>query len=92
MKTLETLKANSWIISLGLILVLFFKQCGLGSNQDKIKKDISKISSRLDSLPTQKDVQHTMNQVMFDFLIYEDDFDHKKTSLSEIKNKIDGQK
>jgi hypothetical protein len=32
-----------------------------------------------------------MNQVMFEFLIYEDDFDKKKISLSDIKNKIEGE-
>jgi hypothetical protein len=37
---------------------------------------------------SKQEVKQTMNEVMFDFLIYEDDFDKGKSSLSDIKSKI----
>ena len=33
-------------------------------------------------------MKHEMRQVMFEFLIFEDDFDKGKASLSDIQNKI----
>jgi hypothetical protein len=38
---------------------------------------------------TKSDLEKSMNQTMFNFLIYEDDFDKGKSSLSDIKSKID---
>lgn len=92
MKPLEKLKANAWLLNLSLIFLLFLKQCSVTSDQDKMQKDIRKMVSKIDSLPNQAQIQKAMNQTMFNFLIYEDDFDHKKTSLSEIKTKIDAEK
>lgn len=92
MKNLDKLKANAGLISLFLVLVVFLKQCGVSRDQDKIQKDIKTIVSKIDSIPNSIEVQKKMNETMFNFLIYEDDFDKKKTSLSEIRSKIDGQK
>lgn len=92
MKTFDKLKENSWLISLVLVSLVFLKQCSISSDQDKIQKDIRKITGKIDSLPSQNQIQETMNQTMFNFLIFEDDFDHKKVSLSEIKSKIDVKK
>jgi len=36
-------------------------------------------------------MKHEMRQVMFEFLIFEDDFDKGKASLSDIQNKIESQ-
>jgi hypothetical protein len=36
-------------------------------------------------------MKYEMRQVMFEFLIFEDDFDKGKASLSAIKSKIDSQ-
>jgi hypothetical protein len=38
---------------------------------------------------TREDMEKSMKQNMFNFLIYEDDFDKGKTSLSEIKSKME---
>jgi hypothetical protein len=50
------------------------------------------MSQNLDSLKksqvTEQEIKQNMNAVMFDFLIYEDDFDKGKASLSDIKSKI----
>jgi hypothetical protein len=37
---------------------------------------------------TREQVKYEMNESMFNFLIYEDDFDKGRASLSDIKNKI----
>jgi hypothetical protein len=92
MKVLEKLKTHSWLVSLILVSLVFFKQCSVSRDQDKIQKDIKQIAGKVDSLPTSDQVKQTVNESMFNFLIYENDFDSKKTSLSEIKSKIDGQK
>lgn len=92
MEQLQKIKDYSWAITLSLSVLLFFKQCGLSRDIDKIQKNIKTISSNVDSLEAQQiskeDVKQTMNGVMFDFLIYEDDFDKGKASLSDIKSKI----
>lgn len=92
MKQLQKIKDYSWAITLSLSVLLFFKQCGLSRDIDKIQKNIKTISNNVDSLKTQQiskeDVKQTMEEVMFYFLIYEDDFDKGKASLSDIKSKI----
>ena len=42
------------------------------------------------TMVTRDQVKYEMDQTMFNFLIYEDDFDKGKSSLSDIKNKING--
>lgn len=92
MKPLEKIKENSGIISVGLFVLLFLKQCGISRDQGKIQKDIRTITAKIDSLPSEAQIQKRMNETMFNFLIYENDFDSKKTSLSEIRSKLDVQK
>jgi hypothetical protein len=55
-----------------------------------MEKSIKSINNRADSLviPTKEDIRNEMNETMFNFLIYEDDFDKGKASLSDIKSKI----
>jgi uncharacterized membrane protein len=96
MNTIITfLKDNAWKVSTVVFLLLFLskgctntkltkleeKTIGLQRTVDSLKSDIS-------SRPSKKDVRDEMERVMFDYLIYEDDLDKGKTSLSEIKNKI----
>jgi hypothetical protein len=92
MKQLQKIKENSWAITLVLSVLLFFKQCGVSRDIDRIQKDLKVISKNVDSTQNQQmtkdEVKQTMNEVMFDFLIYEDDFDKGKSSLSDIKSKI----
>ena len=86
---LQKIKDNFIIITLGLLVIIFFRQCGVNSEINKIKKENAKISALLDSSVTKKEMKHEMRQVMFEFLIFEDDFDKGKASLSDIKNKIE---
>lgn len=59
---------------------------------DSMASTIDSLRTRLSSLEensiSAKETRDIMEQVMFDFLIYEDDLDHGTISKSEIKNKI----
>jgi hypothetical protein len=88
---LEKIKKNTNYIMLALMAMLFLKQCGLNSDLSKIKKENSKITGTLDSSVTKQEMKKEMRQVMFEFLIYEEDFDKGRASLSDIKNKIESQ-
>jgi len=93
MKTLEKIKEYSWAITLFLLLVVFLKQCGVNREVDRIDKEIKKITQSADSIQgsliTKDQMDNALKQNMFNFLIYEDDFDKGKTSLSDIKSKIE---
>jgi low affinity Fe/Cu permease len=93
MKTLEKIKEYSWAITLFLLLVVFLKQCGVNREIDRIDKEIKKITQSTDSIQgsliTKDQMDNALKQNMFNFLIYEDDFDKGKTSLSDIKSKIE---
>ena len=94
MKILEKIKTNYWAIVLLLIIIIFFRQCGIRRDIDKIEKNVKTITVKIDSVQntmvTRDQVKYEMDQTMFNFLIYEDDFDKGKSSLSDIKNKING--
>jgi hypothetical protein len=94
MKTLEKIKNHSWI---GVLILLFFvslRQCGVNRDIDRMEKSIKSINNKVDSLdvPNKEEIRKEMNETMFNFLIYEDDFDKGKASLSDIKSKINTQK
>ncbi len=92
MKTIEKIKANYWIILLFLTVIIFFKQCSMRNDMDRIEKNVKTITEKTDSIQsttvTRDQVKYEMNQTMFNFLIYEDDFDKGRSSLSDIRNKI----
>jgi hypothetical protein len=93
MNVIEKIKANSWGIILFLVLILNLRQCGINRDISRIDKQIKFINGSVDSLQnscvTREDIEKSMKQNMFNFLIYEDDFDKGKTSLSEIKSKME---
>jgi hypothetical protein len=90
MKTIEKIKNYSWAITLVLVLFVLLRQCGVNRDMDRMEKSVKSINNKVDSLviPTKEDVRKEMNETMFNFLIYEDDFDKGKSSLSDIKSKI----
>lgn len=94
MKVIEKIKNYSWIITLILILFILMRQCGVNRDIDRMEKSIKSINSKVDSLviPNKEEIRKEMNETMFNFLIYEDDFDKGKASLSDIKSKINSQK
>jgi len=98
MKVLEKIKQHYHIISLVVLVMLFFRQCGINRDIDKLRKDYSETTSNIDSiyseikgmeLITESEIRENMNKVMFEYLIYEEDLDKGKISLSEIRSKID---
>jgi lipopolysaccharide export LptBFGC system permease protein LptF len=86
---LQKIKDNFTIIVLCLLVIVFFRQCGVNSEINKIKKENAIISANIDSMVTKEEMKKEMRQVMYEFLIYEDDFDKGKVSLSDLKNKIE---
>jgi hypothetical protein len=91
MKNLEKIKNHSWIVIIFLLIIIFFKQCGVNRDIDRMEKSVKSINNKVDSLevPYKDDIRKEMNETMFNFLIYEDDFDKGKSSLSDIESKID---
>jgi hypothetical protein len=94
MKAIEKIKNYSWVITLILILFVLMRQCGVNRDMDRMEKSIKSINGKVDSLviPNKEEIRKEMNETMFNFLIYEDDFDKGKASLSDIKSKINSQK
>jgi len=92
MKAIEKIKSNYWIILLFLTTIIFFKQCSVRNDVDRIEKNIKSLEEKTDSIQdntvTRDQVKYEMNETMFNFLIYEDDFDKGRSSLSDIRNKI----
>tara|TARA_R100000501_G_C2545263_1_gene62301 strand:- start:129 stop:413 length:285 start_codon:yes stop_codon:yes gene_type:complete len=77
-------------------LLCFFQTCGSKGKIQDVKFQVESLQKTVDSLhvildakPSQEEVQYEMEQTMYKFLIYEDDLDKGKVSLSEIKNRID---
>jgi len=100
MKFVETIKRWSWQILAVLFFVLFLGKGCTSTKISKTNKNIDEMQVEIDSLKTEisklrdqsitrKDLKDEMEIVMLDFLIYEDDLDRGKTSLSQIKNKIE---
>ena len=90
------IKQNIWKIStLTLVLMLLAKGCTqrkinqLGKKIENLKIQADALEKAVNAIATIKEVRDEMEKVMLDYLIYEDDLDKGKTSLSTIKNKIE---
>lgn len=83
------IQENFTIIVLIIALLTLFKSCGDSRELTKLKKELEMTNSKLEKFATKEQVEIISNKTMFDFLLYEDDIDKKKASLSDIKNKID---
>ena len=69
-----------------LALLSLLKSCGDSKELQKLRKEVEVVKEQSAS---KEEIEILQNKVMFEFLIYEDDIDNKKASLSDIKNKID---
>lgn len=89
-----------WKVMTAVFAVLFLSKGCVNNKVIKLDKKYDEITqihtSGLDSLnttvhtfATKDEVRDEMEQVMFEYLIYEDDLDKGKISLSDIKNKIE---
>ena len=94
------LQLHLWKITTALFAVLFLSKGCTNSKISKLEEKYSKntelLEIKIDSLQThvskmatKKQVQDQMEIVMFNYLIYEDDLDKGKSSLSDVKNKIE---
>jgi len=91
------------IASMFFILVLFFQTCSVNSKINTVQDNNTTLQHTVDSFivveaaredakiipATPKQVKDEMQRVMFDFLVYEDDLDKGRTSLSTVKSKIE---
>lgn len=89
-------KQNIWKIVAILFAFLFITKGCTHSKVNTLGKKIELLQTKVDSLEksidqtaTAKEVRDEMEKVMLDYLIYEDDLDKGKASLSSIKNKIE---
>ena len=88
-------KQHLWkILTVFFALLFLTKGCthnkigGLSKKSQALEAKIDSLQKMIDGVSTKKEVRDEMEKVMLDYLIYEDDLDRGKTSLSEIKNKI----
>lgn len=89
-------KENIWKILTILFAVLFLVKGCTFTKVNSVNKKITSLELKIDSLQkqidntsTSKEVRDEMEKVMLDYLIYEDDLDKGKASISSIKNKIE---
>lgn len=82
----EFLKKNFTVIVLAIAVLSFFKSCGDSRELSKLRTEVQTLK---ETQATQEEIELTQNKVMFEFLLYEDDIDNKRASLSDIKNKVD---
>ena len=54
---MKKIKENYQFIVLGLLLILFVKQCGINRDIDRINKSIKETNNKMDSLATKKELE-----------------------------------
>jgi hypothetical protein len=87
METIKNfIKKNFTVIVMILAVLTFFKSCGDSRELQKLRKEVQVMK---ESQATREDIELISNKVMFQFLLYEDDVDKNKASISDIKNKVD---
>lgn len=89
---INNLKQWYWAIVLVFCALLFLGQCNSSRKIASLKKENDALAAKIDSLQqplNDKQTKDLMQAVMFDFLIFEEDLDKGKTSLTDIKTKIE---
>ena len=104
MKIKDIIKNYAFQILTVIFILLYLSKGCTSKKISKVDKKLESISAgmihSIDSLTNEiimlkancineKQAHNIMEKVMLDFLIYEDDLDKGKTSLSQIKNKIE---
>jgi hypothetical protein len=90
----QFIEKNFKVILLIFGVLFFIQQCSTSRKSEKAYKQAKLTQETLDSLlkngpVNAEQVKHISQQTMFEFLIYEEDVDKGRTSLSDIKNKIE---
>tara|TARA_R110000772_G_scaffold27733_1_gene70423 strand:+ start:54 stop:377 length:324 start_codon:yes stop_codon:yes gene_type:complete len=104
MKIKDIIKNYAFQILTVIFILLYLGKGCTSKKISKVDKKLESINTgmihSIDSLTNEiimlkancineKQAHNVMEKVMLDFLIYEDDLDKGKTSLSQIKNKIE---
>lgn len=95
-KIVYWLKENSFPLLIGFFVLFILVQCSNNSTQKIINKnlvqELDSVKTELrfvkDNIVTKEEIKSQNKKMMFEFLIYEDDVDKGKISLSEIKDQI----
>ena len=96
-------RIEKWVIYAiyGILILTILNtcnSCNRNKDQVRLKKEIISLKNELDILYdiveskpfiTKEEMKKILDESNFSFLIYEDDLDKVKTSLSNIKNKLD---
>ena len=88
------------LIIVVLLLITVFRTCGNTSKIDDIKENTKENKNKIETLNdsikkinnrtfSKKEMKYMQEQVMFRFLLYENEIDKNKITLPEIKEKID---
>jgi hypothetical protein len=54
---MKKIKENYQFVIIGLLLILFVKQCGVNRDIDRINKSIKETNNKMDSLATKKELE-----------------------------------
>lgn len=95
-KVVTWIKENPLPIILGIIMLFVLMQCSSNTAQRAVTKNIiqeldslrTDINTLKKNYPTKKEIEIQNSKMMYDFLIYEDDLDKGKISLSQIQEKL----
>jgi hypothetical protein len=95
-KFTDFLKREGWKVSTVVLILLYVAKSCTSNKISNIQEETRDLGKKIDSLElriqenaTSKQVRDEMERTMFNYLIYEDDLDKGKSSLSDIKNKIE---
>jgi hypothetical protein len=81
-------------VLLGICLFLTFKTCSvekeLKRQRTESKKTLDSIRFTLSTLPDRDYVTKNSQELLYDFLVFEDDIDKKKITFSDIKLQLKG--
>lgn len=100
MNIVNIIKERAWQILAVLFLLLFLGRGCTSTKITKTNRNVDDLRLTVDSLSNEisklrdktinkTDLKSEMERVMLDFLIYENDIDRGKISISEVKNKIE---
>ena len=76
------------MIALGLIVILFFRTCGLSRHNDKVEKELKTIKENVIS---KEEMQKMLDEQMWDLLEIEELSDKNKIPINSLKHKEEGQ-
>lgn len=91
---LEFLKKWGMLIVVFLLLALNFKGCTDRVKAKKLTDRVEAIDSALNAIIIpdvldEKETKDIMQEVMFDFIIIEEELDRKQITISEVKDRIE---